>query len=62
MTKASDHKEAVARLLRMALERADIKRLSVFITAGETAEARRRAADTVQMLRNGFIRRYGESP
>jgi hypothetical protein len=50
------------RAQRMAKERADIRKLSVFITQGETAEARRRAANTVQMLRFGFIRRYGESP
>jgi hypothetical protein len=46
----------------MEKERADLRKLSIFITQGETAEARRRAAHTVQMLRFGFIRRYGESP
>jgi hypothetical protein len=50
------------RAQRMAKERADLRKLSIFITQGETAEARRRAAHTVQMLRFGFIRRYGESP
>ncbi len=50
------------RAQRMEKERADLRKLSIFITQGETAEARRRAAHTVQMLRFGFIRRYGESP
>jgi hypothetical protein len=56
--KASDP----GRAARMAKERADIRRLSVFITEGETAEARKSAANLVQTLRYGFIRRYGESP